>query len=131
MNSIIVLYSTLSALRPLSFSVSDALLIFFLHDLEKPWKYRDPTAPSLNTKVARKAFRLKKMAEYGIILTPEQANALEYIEGEGDDYMSDRRVMNELAGFCHMIDTLSARVWHDYPKPHGEDPWEGASRFNG
>jgi 23S rRNA maturation-related 3'-5' exoribonuclease YhaM len=39
MNLVVVLYQTLDALRPLPFSLSDALLVSFLHDLEKPWGY--------------------------------------------------------------------------------------------
>ncbi|MEZ4211230.1 MAG: hypothetical protein R3B39_03005 [Candidatus Paceibacterota bacterium] len=29
----------MSYLRKLNFTISDALLILFLHDIEKPWKY--------------------------------------------------------------------------------------------
>ena len=39
MNIACVLYVTLGALRPLPFSLSDLLLVVFLHDVEKPWKY--------------------------------------------------------------------------------------------
>ncbi|MBX4190352.1 hypothetical protein KW791_03615, partial [Candidatus Parcubacteria bacterium] len=42
MNIAIVNHKGLSELRPLPFSLSDALLVVFLHDLEKPWKYDIP-----------------------------------------------------------------------------------------
>jgi hypothetical protein len=62
--------------RPLPFTLSDSLLIFFLHDLEKPWRIevmQDGTVrnrPGLDTKEAFKEFRENKLAEYGIALTP-------------------------------------------------------------
>lgn len=120
--------------RPLPFSKSDGLLILFLHDLEKPWRIEvmpDGTVrnrPSLDTKEAFKEFREKKLEEYGISLTPAQMNGLTYVEGEIKDYSSTHRVMNELAAFCHKVDTWSARAWYDYPKPAGIDEWIGADR---
>ncbi|MCC6997207.1 MAG: hypothetical protein IT370_21515, partial [Deltaproteobacteria bacterium] len=39
MNIASVLYDRFVALRPLPFSRSDLLLVVFLHDIEKPWKY--------------------------------------------------------------------------------------------
>lgn len=120
--------------RPLPFSKSDGLLILFLHDLEKPWRIEvmpDGTVrnrPGLDTKEAFKEFREKKLEEYGMVLTPPQMNGLTYVEGEIKDYSSTRRVMNELAAFCHKVDTWSARAWYDYPKPAGIDEWIGADR---
>lgn len=120
--------------RPLPFSKSDGLLILFLHDLEKPWRIEvmnDGTVrnrPGLDTKEAFKTFREKKLEEYGMILTSAQMNGLTYVEGEIKDYSSTRRVMNELAAFCHKVDTWSARAWYDYPKPAGIDEWIGADR---
>lgn len=120
--------------RPMPFSLSDALLIFFLHDLEKPWRIlarEDGTlanAAGFESKAAFKAFRERKLAEMGLVLTPAQHNALTYVEGEGDAYSSNARVMNELAAFCHKVDIWSARQCHDYPKAVG-DEWTGAGRF--
>lgn len=120
--------------RPLPFSLSDAILIMFLHDLEKPWRLEvmeDGTVrnrPGLDTKEAFKQFREDKLVEYGITLTPYQLNGLTYVEGEIADYSSKRRVMNELAAFCHKVDVWSARAWYDYPKKRGEDEWVGAGR---
>lgn len=120
--------------RPTPFSLSDVLLILFLHDIEKPWRiYIDTNGTvgnreGLDTKEAYLAFREVKFAEYGLALTPEQQNALKYVEGEYKDYSSTHRVMNELAAFCHLVDTWSARGWYDYPKAEG-DEWTGAGRF--
>ena len=116
--------------RPLPFSRSDALLIMFLHDLEKPWRIEvmeDGTVRNrlgLDTKEAFKAFREQKLVEYGITLTPYQLNGLTYVEGEIKNYSSKHRVMNELAAFCHKVDVWSARGWYDYPKK--SDEWVGA-----
>lgn len=118
--------------RPLPFSKSDALLVFFLHDLEKPWRIEvlaDGTVRNragLDTKQAFKEFREQRLREYGLQLTPTQHNGLTYVEGEMGDYSSQRRVMNELAAFCHKVDVWSARGWYDYPK--NEDEWVGAKR---
>lgn len=120
--------------RPLPFSLSDALLVFFLHDLEKPWRILVGTdgltsnRPGLSTKEAFREFREAKLIEYGIVLTPAQMNALTYVEGEYKDYSSERRVMNELAAFCHKLDNWSARGWFDYPRAE-DDEWTGAQRF--
>lgn len=119
--------------RPLPFSLSDALLVFFLHDLEKPWRIVVDEAgnvsnrPGLETKAQFKQFREAKLLEYGLVLTPEQYNGLTYVEGEIHDYSSQYRVMHELASFCHKMDNWSARGWYDYPKAEG-DEWIGARR---
>jgi hypothetical protein len=123
--------------RPLPFSLSDALLIFFLHDLEKPWRIQVSESgeafnrPGLDTKEAFKAFREAKLREYlpnaEQYFTPSLMNALTYVEGELKDYSSKHRVMNELAAFCHKVDVWSARAWYDYPKSI-DDEWSGAGR---
>lgn len=136
MNIAVLLHPRLDLVRTLPFSLSDALLICFLHDLEKPFKYQTlyynsgvPVRRALwHTKEERKAFRECKLSEYGIKLTPEQANAMRYVEGEGDDYTNERRVMNELAAFCHMCDIWSARGWHNSPLAEN-DPWSGPRRI--
>lgn len=119
--------------RPLPFSLSDALLIFFLHDIEKPWRIfvlesgEAVNREGFDTKKAFKKFHEDKLAEYGLKLSADQMNALTYVEGEHNDYSSKHRVMNELAAFCHKIDNWSARGWFDYPKEF--DEWIGAGRF--
>ncbi len=62
------------------------------------------------------------------MLSDYQMNALTYVEGELKDYSSKRRVMNELAAFCHHIDNWSAREKFNYPRAEG-DEWTGAGRF--
>ncbi len=133
MNVAVVLYPALAERRPLPFSLSDALLVLYLHDIEKPWKYEPDhdggfrEIAELRDKGAQKAFRETKLAEYGIVLTDDQRNALTYVEGESKDYSNKRRVMNPLAAFCHLCDVTSARIWFDCPKD-SDDPWSGASR---
>lgn len=136
MNLAVVLYEALNTKRPLPFTLSSALLVLYLHDIEKPWKYemvggRLEEVPAMRGpegKAAQHSFREAKLSEYGIILACEEASAFRYVEGERDaDYSNRRRVMNELAGFCHACDVLSARLWHDHPR-EGDDSWTGASR---
>ena len=134
MNIGLVLWGTLHALRKLPFSASDVLLIIFLHDIEKPWKYeaRDDGqlhhTKAFQSKSDDHTFRSRILADYGIALTPEQTNALKYVEGEFADYSNRKRVMGPLAGLCHMADVASARIWFDHPFERS-DPWIGASRI--
>lgn len=132
MNIAVVLYARLGALRPLPFSESDLLLVVFLHDVEKPWKYELAGGQlrhraELTGKEAHQRFRMAKLAEYGIALTAEHENGLRYAEGELGDYSNQRRVMGPLAALAHMCDVASARLWFDHPAVSG-DPWAGASR---
>lgn len=134
MNLAIVLYDRLNSLRPLPFSLSDLLLIVYLHDIEKPWKYefRDDGQlchkPSMQTKTDHHNFRTAKLKEYGIALTPDQENGMKYVEGEFNDYSNRYRAMNPLACATHMCDVASARIWFDYPKSEN-DSWAGAKRI--
>ncbi len=134
MNICIALYKSLSTVRPLTFSLSDALLVIFLHDLEKPWKYERKTDGQLHhkakmqTKDQHQDFRMRKAAEYGIVLTEEHKNGIKYAEGELNDYSSRKRVMSPLAAFAHMCDVCSARIWHDHPKEN-PDLWVHAKRW--
>jgi hypothetical protein len=120
--------------RALPFALSNVLLVLFLHDIEKPWRIlvtaqgEATNRRGLQTKEEFKAFREEKLREYGLELTPEERNALTYVEGEGKDYSSTQRVMNELAAFCHMVDVWSARGWYNYPKAVN-DEWIGAYRI--
>lgn len=133
MNVAVVLYEELAALRPLPFSLSDVLLVVYLHDLEKPWKYELGAdghlqhRPGLTTKESHQGFRVQKLVEYGVALTAEQENGLRYAEGELADYTNRRRVMGPLAAMVHMCDVASARLWFDHPAA-ADDPWRGATR---
>lgn len=147
MNYALMYYGTLIDLRPLPFSLSDALLVLFLHDIEKPWKYNELTKhiapPSVwggstmedhewlrknststhnwKDRKVKEQFRHDILKTFEITLTPEQENAFKYVEGEIDEYSGDHRVMNELAAFCHICDITSARLWHNFP--NGTDNW--------
>jgi len=126
MNIAVELHDTLSGFRFLPFSLSDALLVLFLHDIEKPWKHdyhklvyenigfgTGPDNCGLEwNKRTRTIVRNILLRAHKFELTQEQENAMRYVEGEGSDYSSKRRVMNELAAFCHMCDVASARIFH-------------------
>lgn len=133
MNIAVVLYEQLSARRPLPFSLSDVLLVVFLHDLEKPWKYELGTdgqlhhKAELQGKASHQQFRMEVLGRYGIALTAEHENGLKYAEGELSDYTNKERRMGPLAALAHMCDVASARLWFDFPAESG-DPWEGAGR---
>jgi hypothetical protein len=121
MNIATILYTTFEVLRPLPFTLADALTVLFLHDVEKPWKHEFKF-----TKAERPGFRQKMLEQYGIVLTEDQQIAFKYVEGENDDYTPGQRVTNELGAFCHLCDYTSARIWHDRPLPV-DDPWGSRS----
>lgn len=110
MNIAIVLCDRLNSLRKLPFSLSDLSLVAYLHDIEKPRKYELCEDGQLRYKATvqnkedRQRFRMAKLAEYGIVFTPEQENGMKYVEGEGKDYANRRRVMGSLAAVAHIYD---------------------------
>lgn len=115
MNVAFGMFEMLNGFRPLDFTLSDALLILFLHDLEKPFRYVEPKQ-ELDTENEKKAFVQTFIDTYNIVLTKNHENALHYIHGEGDDYSRTINVQKPLAAFVHLCDTVSARIWHEYPK---------------
>ncbi|MBI4434051.1 hypothetical protein HY632_04710 [Candidatus Uhrbacteria bacterium] len=136
MNLVIVFYRSLSQLRSQSYTLADALLVGFLHDLEKPWalvKTAQGTVMRiavLQPKDAQHEFRMAKIQEFGIVLTPDQEDALRYVEGEMGVYSEHRRHMSPLACCCHLADCTSARMWPEHPLA-SDDPWRGAARWRG
>jgi hypothetical protein len=130
LNIAVVLYDTLGQLRPLPFSLSDALVVLFVHDLEKPWAYEEAGGAwrrRVGFKENAHDFRLAKLTEAGVTLPAELERAVFFVEGEGSHYNNRTRSMSPLAAFCHMCDVASARLWHDYPRER-DDPWIGAGR---
>lgn len=133
MNLALQFYITLNACRPLDFTLSEALVVMFLHDLEKPWRYRLDengkleTIPGMQDKSARAKNRNETIARYGLVLNDRQLNAMLYVEGELDDYTPKQRMMWPLAAFCHLCDVWSARGWPNLPQAY-DDPWPGAKR---
>ena len=103
-----------NSIHPLPFEITDAILVLFLHDLEKPFKYIEPKR-TFRDDASKKNFIEKMMRDYDITLTPDQRNAFHYVHGEGDDYHPTKRIMGPLAAFVHCCDTMSARIWFDYP----------------
>lgn len=135
MNIAVVLHDTLGQIRPLPFSLSDALVVLFSHDLEKPWAYVEREGAwkrreEFQSKEDAHAFRLKKLAECGIELPMQLERAVFFAEGEVHHYSNRGRAMSPLAAFAHLCDVASARLWHDYPLPN-KDPWQGARRSQG
>ncbi len=129
MNIAVILYDSLSRCRPLPFTLSDSLLVLFLHDLEKPWRYVKNEDgwrinPDLQDKVTQvRPFVERKINEYFFQLSKEHWNGIEYVEGEKRDYSGEKRVQGPLAAFCHLCDTTSARIWFDNPLPGTDDLW--------
>lgn len=136
MNIAVFLYQRLDSLRHIPFPISDVLLVLFLHDIEKPWKYQvDPDGElrckqALATQEAVHKFREGKLKQYGIVLNTEQENAMKYIHGEGEDHTPAKRVVGPLGAFCHICDVTSARIWFNHPLEGHEDSWWPVQRVN-
>ncbi len=134
MNIAVVLYERLDSIRMLPFSLSDLLLVVYLHDVEKPWKYdfgedgQLHHKPNMQTKEDHQRFRMEKLAEYEVVFTQEHENGIRYAEGELSDYSPRQRVMGPLACVAHMCDVCSARLWFNHPLK-AKDPWPGARRI--
>jgi 23S rRNA maturation-related 3'-5' exoribonuclease YhaM len=118
MNIAVGLFKELDSCRQLEFSLSDSLFVLFLHDLEKPWIYggSEQKKVEISKFADNKDFIREKIKEYGITLTADQDNALEYVHGEGKKYSLDKKTQVPLAAFVHICDTISARIWHNFPK---------------
>ena len=99
--------------RPFPFSLENAIIVLYLHDIEKIFKYGLSQRYPARLVASKDAWYLGILPEkYNVILDEQEYNALKYIHGEGNDYRSDERVAGPLAGFVHSIDNLSARVLH-------------------
>ena len=105
------------------FSLSDALTVMFLHDIEKPFVYGvnetgDAITVNPMSKEERKAFRQHVIDNYGFAVTPTMQNALLHVEGVRDEhYIPGARADQPLAAFCHALDNLSARAFYDHGRP--------------
>lgn len=107
------LYKSFITLGQIDFELSSAKIVLYFHDIEKIWKYTQ------NITIDKEEWYDKVLPSRGIVFTSEERHALKYIHGEGDDYSSEKRVMSPLAAFCHIVDTASARIFHDQGKGLG------------
>lgn len=110
------LYEIFRRKYDIDYTLWDAILTLFLHDLEKPFKYawNEDEKAELDSYKDYKKFIRAKAKEYGIILNPQQQNALEYVHGEWSHFNPITRVQLPLAAFIHICDTASARIGYDY-----------------
>ncbi len=105
------------------FTLSDALTMMFLHDIEKPFMYGVQSdgfvvKTATMTKADRKQFRQAIIDEYGFVITDTMVNALLHVEGVRDKYyVPGERADQPLAALCHAADNLSARAFYDHRRP--------------
>ncbi len=121
MNIAVAIYLVLNSKRKLPFSLSDALLVLYLHDLEKAWKYGGNKKEIKEFEKFDNShhFIFSKIKEYNFKLNHDHLNALKYVHGEGEDYNKKNNVQGPLAAFVHNCDVISARIWHNFP-----DKWK-------
>lgn len=105
------------------FTLSDALTVMFLHDIEKPFVYGLSETGEIITehpmkKLERKLFRQDVIEQYGFVVTPTMENALLHVEGVRDEYyVAGERADEPLAALCHAADNVSARGFYDHGRP--------------
>ncbi len=105
--------------RKIDFSLWDAILTLFLHDLEKSIKYAGTSEQKkeLDSFKCYQEFIFSKAKEYWIQLSDMHKNAIKYVHWELDDYSNLHRTQTPLAAFIHHCDNTSARIFSDYPLP--------------
>lgn len=121
-------YDTMNAVRPLPYTKEAALMSLFFHDIEKPFRYGPKDSPECNKwrKRAEKAgggyevwedLKWDILAEierkYGLMLTKDEREGIEYAHGEGSAHEKFRRAASPLASHVHICDTVSARIWYN------------------
>lgn len=105
------LYEPFKNIGGVDFSLSDAILILFLHDLEKPFKYVEGKV--FHSDAEKSDFILKQAEMFKINLNIKHLNTLKYVHGEGDDYSPTVNIQWPLSAYVHICDVTSARIWHD------------------
>ena len=119
MNIARLLYHTMHDKRKLEFTLTDALVSLFFHDIEKAF----PSKIQALVDVGHPRPKAKNKVRYGFLheehvwelLSDMHKNAIDHAEGEGEGYRNDMRVMKPLAAFIHMCDIASARIWFERP----------------
>ena len=110
-------YAALNSIRSLPFSLDQALIVLYFHDIEKIWKYTKGLPKGFDKD---RYFDVTLREKYGITFSANERNALHYIHGEPDaEYDPLIRKAGPLAAFCHAADILSARMWFDEGKGLG------------
>lgn len=102
-------YETVEEDEKLPFTLGSVILVLFIHDLEKPFKYVSRRR-SFKNDHEKKEFILGMLKQYHIELSDDEMNAFTYIHGEGKKHNPHTRVQGPLGGFAQMCDLWSARV---------------------
>ena len=86
------------ATETLPFTLSDALFVLFLHDIEKPWRLTGEPGSyySRYHKADQWEHQRRLLRDNGFweLLEPMHIQALQYVEGEKGDYTQGKRTMS-------------------------------------
>ncbi len=110
-----IIYNATSKKRGLDFTLGDVILILFIHDLEKPFKYSEPKV-IMETDSDKELFIESLLSQYDFELGDKILRAFQLIHGEGRSFSKTKRAQSPLSAFCHICDTFSARIWWNYPE---------------
>ena len=119
MNIARLLFHTMNDKRRLDFTLTDALVALFFHDIEKAFPSRIQALVDLGhaRPKAKSKVRYSFLHDEGVwdLLSDSHKNAIDNAEGENTSYSNQQRIMGPLAAFVHMCDIASARIWFDRP----------------
>lgn len=124
-------------LRPIaSITRSDALLVVFLHEFNNIWcfQYKEGDfhfIPEMEDAAIRRKVRDWMFGENRLALTRKHLDALNYIESNGRDGLTDENDLGTLAfaEFCRYAVITSSIICAGYPSY--QDPWKTAVMSNG
>jgi hypothetical protein len=130
MNIAIVIFNSLNSCRKLDLSLQDVLLVLFLHDLEKPWKYSDNDSDVELYKRFKTTEEFKRyiIEKYSFDLNEDIWKGLKHVHGEMDDFDPHIKIQSSLSAFAHICDNISARIWFNFPNEF--DNWSKESHFS-
>ena len=122
-----IIYNSTSKYHENKFDLEDSYLVLFLHDIEKPVFYtKNKTNEVLNllewkTEENKEMYVWKVrdyfLKKFNIVLSNDIKHALKYIHWECDGFSQKKRLSSPLWAHCHIVDTYSARISHDYNEP--------------
>lgn len=123
-----VTFDGLSTIRSLDFTIEEAAMALFFHDIEKPFRYGpvsheecrvfQETCGDDYEKLEKGKWNLIEMIEnkYDFQLTKKEKKAIRLAHGEGDEYKKTERVSSPLDAHVHHCDNTSARIWPEQGK---------------
>jgi len=108
----------------LEFSLSDAILVLFLHDIVTTIKYTPVLTKTgvidENGMIEEEIYEYETASydeiieilinKFNIKLTEEHKLVLKHIHGEGEDYRKNKKILSPLSAFCHSCELIKPLI---------------------